>query len=105
MTFHFFPDGTLSFLGLFLLFSEQFLLAGEDLLHFFLEVEVLVALDGLIILDSLRVELDEIADDIAGGCIRKLEFYLVVQQTLGIVFGQLQLIIPLHYNLYFIRME
>jgi hypothetical protein len=53
LTFHFFPDGALSFLWLFFLFGEEFLLAGEDFLHFFLEVEVLVALDGLVILDSL----------------------------------------------------
>jgi hypothetical protein len=66
LTFHLLSDGAFVVLGLLLLVCEKFLLTGKNLLHFLLEIEVFVALDGLVIFDSLRVKLNEGTDNLAG---------------------------------------
>jgi len=66
LTFHLLSNGAFVVLRLLLLVCEKFLLTGKNLLHFLLEIEVFVALDGLVIFDSLRVKLNEGTDNLAG---------------------------------------
>lgn len=76
--------------------GENFPITGEKFLNLFFEVEVLIAFDGLVVFHSLRVELDESAGDFGRGVLGELELNLVIEQALGVVRRQLQLIITLH---------
>lgn len=90
-TFHFFLDGTLLTLLNFSLFVHDFEGSSsvKKLFHFALKVQVFVAFNGLVVFDSVSVELDEIADDLLWwGCWKfKLDF--VVENSLGKVWWQL----------------
>ena len=65
-TFHFFLDRAfLTFLCLSLfIYDFQCTTAIKKLFHFGLKVQVFVTLDGFVVLDSISVQFDQVADDL-----------------------------------------
>ena len=55
----------------------------EYLGHLFLEVEIFVAFDGLVIFYTFGVEFDEVANDLGRWGIGQLELYLIIEYELS----------------------
>ena len=90
-TFHFFLDWTFLTLLNFGLFVNDFQSAPavEKFLHFSLKVQIFVAFDGLVVLDSVSVKFDEIADDFFWWRGGKFKLDFIVEKALGEVWRQL----------------
>ena len=53
---------------------------GEQIRHFLLEIQVFVAADGLVVFNSLSVELNQVLDEVLGRAVAQLVLDLAVQQ-------------------------